>query len=71
MPMNEDESFKLGIVLSYLKQYKASQQLLLPLYKKGKFVSIQMFNALSYNYYYLGNKNKVNYFGINYCKFLK
>ena len=58
MPMNEDESFKLGIVLSYLKQYKASQQLLLPLYKKGKFVSIQMFNALSYNYYYLEIKTK-------------
>ena len=39
MPMNEDESFKLGIVLSYLKQYKASQQLLLPLYKKVCFNS--------------------------------
>ena len=62
MPMNEDESFKLGIVLSYLKQYKASQQLLLPLYKKGKFVSIQMFNALSYNYYYLGNKKQSKLF---------
>lgn len=62
MPMNEDESFKLGIVLSYLKQYKASQQLLLPLYKKGKFVSVQMFNALSYNYYYLGNKEQSKLF---------
>ena len=31
--MNDDESFKLGIVLSYLKQYRASQQLLYPLYK--------------------------------------
>lgn len=34
VPMNDDESFKLGIVLSYLKQYRASQQLLYPLYKK-------------------------------------
>ena len=32
--MNDDESFKLGIVLSYLKQYDASQQILLP-HKKG------------------------------------
>ena len=32
--MNDDESFKLGIVLSYLKQYQASQNLLYPLYKR-------------------------------------
>ena len=32
--MNEDEAFKLGIVLSYLKEYQASQNLLLPLYKR-------------------------------------
>ncbi|TGE18839.1 tetratricopeptide repeat protein [Staphylococcus petrasii] len=62
VPMNDDESFKLGIVLSYLKQYEASQQLLLPLYKKGKFASIQMFNALSFNYYYLGNKEQSELF---------
>ncbi len=37
--MNDDESFKLGIVLSYLKQYRASQQLLYPLYKKGNFIN--------------------------------
>ncbi|MGX0035830.1 tetratricopeptide (TPR) repeat protein [Staphylococcus auricularis] len=54
-PMNDDESFKVGIVLSYLKEYEASQQLLLPLYKKGKFQSLQLFNALSFNSYYLGN----------------
>lgn len=61
-PMNDDESFKLGIVLSYLKQYRASQQLLYPLYKKGKFLSIQMFNALAYNYYYLGDQDESRYF---------
>ena len=37
VPMNDDESFKLGIVLSYLKQYQASQNLLYPLYKKVNF----------------------------------
>lgn len=57
VPMNDDESFKLGIVLSYLKQYEASQKLLIPLYRKGKFTSIQMYNALSFNSYYLGNIN--------------
>lgn len=65
VPMNDDESFKLGIVLSYLKQYRASQQLLYPLYKKGKFLSIQMYNALAYNYYYLGEETKVITTGIN------
>ncbi|QLK85538.1 lipopolysaccharide assembly protein LapB [Staphylococcus sp. 17KM0847] len=55
MPMNDDESFKLGIVLSYLKQYQASQQLLLPLHRKGKFQTFQLFHALSVNFYYLGN----------------
>lgn len=37
VPMNDDESFKLGIVLCYLKQYEASQKLLQPLYRKGNF----------------------------------
>ena len=58
VPLNDDETFKLGIVLSYLKQYRASQNLLYPLYKKGKFVSIQLYNALSFNFYYLGNKDE-------------
>ncbi|MBU7218070.1 tetratricopeptide repeat protein [Staphylococcus gallinarum] len=61
-PMNEDESFKLGIVLCYLKQYEASQSVLLPLYKKGKFLSIQMYNALSFNYYHLNNIEESKYF---------
>ncbi|EHJ07143.1 tetratricopeptide repeat protein [Staphylococcus simiae] len=61
-PMNDDESFKLGIVLSYLKQYQASQQLLLPLYKKGKFLSIQMYNALTFNCYYLGDIKESHYY---------
>ncbi|UXR70007.1 tetratricopeptide repeat protein [Staphylococcus sp. IVB6246] len=62
MPMNDDETFKLGIVLSYLKQYEASQQLLLPLHRKGKAQTFQLFNALSVNYYYLGNKAQSEYF---------
>lgn len=62
MPMNDDETFKLGIVLSYLKQYEASQQLLVPLHRKGKSQTFQLFNALSVNYYYLGNKEQSEYF---------
>ncbi|MCD8878057.1 tetratricopeptide repeat protein [Staphylococcus kloosii] len=62
MPMNEDETFKLGIVLSYLKEYDASQRLLVPLYKKGKFLSLQMYNALSFNYYYLGQREESEFF---------
>lgn len=62
MPMNDDESFKLGIVLCYLRQYEASQKILHPLYRKGKFLSIQMYNALSYNNYYLGNLEDSKYF---------
>ncbi len=34
MPMNDDESFKLGIVLCYLRQYEASQKILHP-YRRG------------------------------------
>ncbi|MCY1619750.1 hypothetical protein NW117_03110 [Staphylococcus pettenkoferi] len=62
VPMNDDESFKLGIVLSYLKQYEASQKLLVPLYKKGKFLSLQMYHALSYNNYFLGNIEDSEYY---------
>ena len=61
VPMNDDESFKLGIVLSYLKQYRASQQLLYPLYKR-EILSIQMYNALAYNYYYLGEEDESHYY---------
>ncbi|HLR20120.1 MAG TPA: tetratricopeptide repeat protein [Staphylococcus sp.] len=62
MPMNDDESFKLGIVLCYLKQYEASQKILHPLYRKGKFLSIQMYNALSYNSFHLNNVEDSKYF---------
>ncbi|MDT1038841.1 tetratricopeptide repeat protein [Staphylococcus pseudintermedius] len=61
-PMNDEESFKLGIVLSYLKQYPASQQLLVPLHRKGKFQTFQLFHALSFNYYYLGNIEQSHHF---------
>lgn len=55
-PINEDESFKLGIVLCYLKQYAASQALLLPIYKKRMLKNVQLYHALSFNYYALGNR---------------
>src|SRR5699024_11493024 len=56
------ESFKLGIVLCYLKQYEASQKLLQPLYRKGKFLSIQMYNALSHNHYHLNHIEDSKFF---------
>ncbi|ATH60797.1 MULTISPECIES: tetratricopeptide repeat protein [Staphylococcus] len=62
IPMNDDESFKLGIVLCYLKQYEASQNLLQPLYRKGKFLSIQMYNALSHNHFHLNHIEDSKYF---------
>lgn len=43
VPLNDDETFKLGIVLSYLKQYRASQNLLYPLYKK---VNLSLFKCI-------------------------
>lgn len=62
VPMNDEQTFKLGIVLSYLKQYEASQQLLLPLHRKGSFQTFQLFHALAFNYYYLGNKAQSEHF---------
>ncbi|ALN75860.1 MULTISPECIES: tetratricopeptide repeat protein [Staphylococcus] len=62
IPMNDDQSFKLGTVLSYLKQYEASQQLLLPLHRKGSFQTFQLFHALSFNYYYLGQPSQSEHF---------
>lgn len=57
-PINEDESFKLGIVLSFLKQYETSQQLLLPLYKKKNLKNAQLLHALSFNYFALGQEKE-------------
>ncbi|ULG72550.1 tetratricopeptide repeat protein [Macrococcus brunensis] len=57
-PINEDESFKLGIVLSFLKQYSASQQLLLPIYKKKNLKNAQLLHALSFNYFALGQEKE-------------
>lgn len=71
VPINDEESFKLGIVLSYLKQYQASQYLLLPLHRRGKFQTFQLFHALSYNYYYLGHIEQSEYFWQALTQFLK
>ncbi|UBH13695.1 tetratricopeptide repeat protein [Macrococcus armenti] len=54
IPMNDDEKFKLGIVLNFLKEYMESYQLLFPLYQKGKYRNSQMLHALSYSSYELG-----------------
>lgn len=37
-PINDEESFKLGVVLSYLGKHKPSNQLLVPLLKKHKLL---------------------------------
>ncbi|ARJ51293.1 tetratricopeptide repeat protein [Staphylococcus lutrae] len=70
-PINDEETFKLGIVLSYLKQYAASQQLLIPLHRKGKFQTFQLFHALSFNYYYLGNVEQSQHFWQGLTQFSK
>lgn len=38
IPINDEEKFKLGIVLSFLKEYTESYQLLFPLYQKENFI---------------------------------
>lgn len=53
-PINDEESFKLGVVLSYLGKHKPSNQLLVPLLKKVQASMPQLHHALSYNYYHLG-----------------
>ncbi|UTH16935.1 tetratricopeptide repeat protein [Macrococcus epidermidis] len=58
VPINDEEKFKLGIVLSFLKKFESSQDLLLPLYKKGKFVNSQMLHALSFNSFALGHHSQ-------------
>ncbi|MCU7556320.1 tetratricopeptide repeat protein [Macrococcus capreoli] len=54
VPLNDDEKFKLGIVLSFLNKFEESHELLFPLYKKGKFLNQQMYHALSFNSFALG-----------------
>ncbi|WP_414043729.1 tetratricopeptide repeat protein [Macrococcus sp. EM39E] len=62
VPINDEEKFKLGIVLSFLKKFEESQDLLLPLYKKGKFVNSQMLHALSFNSFALGHHKQSDHF---------
>lgn len=57
-PINDEESFKLGVVLSYLSKYEASNQLLVPLLKKTQANMPQLHHALSYNYYNLGYEDE-------------
>src|SRR5699024_7744472 len=62
VPMNDDESVKSEIVLCCLKRYEASQQLLHPLYRLVNFLSIQMYNAFSYDNYHLNHLEERIYF---------
>src|SRR5699024_8402910 len=62
VPMNDDDSFNLAIDIYYLKHYEASQIIVQPLYRKGKFLSIQMYNALSHNHYHLNHIEDSKFF---------
>lgn len=57
-PINDEESFKLGVVLSYLGKHVSSNQLLVPLLKKAQASMPQLHHALSYNYYHLGYQDE-------------
>lgn len=52
----------LAMCYLYLGEYDTAKALYEALYKKGKFLSIQMYNALAYNYYYLGEEDESHYY---------
>nr|WP_263313991.1 tetratricopeptide repeat protein [Mammaliicoccus sp. Marseille-Q6498] len=60
-PINDEESFKLGVVLSYLGKHKASNELLVPLLKKMQSSAPQLHHALSYNFYNLGYEDEARH----------
>ncbi|MCE4955834.1 tetratricopeptide repeat protein [Macrococcoides caseolyticum] len=68
VPINDDEKFKLGITLSFLNNFEASHDLLLPLYKKGKFLNSQMYHALSFNSLALGQQHQSDQFWDKLCE---
>ena len=57
-PMNDDDKFKIGLVLNFLKKYERSFELLYPLYKKNLFMSFQLLHALSQAAYHLDRVNE-------------
>ncbi|MFC3900198.1 hypothetical protein [Aliicoccus persicus] len=54
-PLNDDDQFKIGLVLNFLRKHERSYELLFPLYKKGQFISFQLLHALSHSAYELGH----------------
>lgn len=61
-PLNDDDQFKIGLVLNFLKKYERSYELLYPLYKKGLFVTFQLLHALSHAAYELGHEEEARDF---------
>lgn len=57
-PINDEEAFKLGVVLSYLGKHKPSNELLVPLLRKSQSTMPQLHHSLSYNFYHLGHREE-------------
>jgi tetratricopeptide (TPR) repeat protein len=51
-PLDDDDRFKVGLVLSFLRKYDRAYELLMPLYKNQQFISFQLFHALSHASFY-------------------
>lgn len=47
-PLDDDDRFKVGLVLSFLRKYERAYALLIPLYKNQQFISFQLLHALSH-----------------------
>lgn len=61
-PLDDDDRFKVGLVLNFLQQYERSYELLFPLYKKQAFVSFQLLHALSHASYHIGHDEEARMF---------
>lgn len=52
-PLDDDDRFKVGLVLNFLRKYERSYELLYPLYKNQQYISFQLLHALSHASFYL------------------
>lgn len=52
-PLDDDDRFKVGLVLSFLRKYERAYELLMPLYKSQQFISFQLLHALSHASFYM------------------
>ncbi|MFD2830244.1 tetratricopeptide repeat protein [Corticicoccus populi] len=61
-PLDDDDRFKVGLVLSFLRKYDRAYELLMPLYKNQQFVSFQLLHALSHASFYTGKPEESKLF---------